>query len=324
MNSVIVDRKAGHCLPAVACLIFAAMFLFCSVPVVQAADTQQRVFVAPEEAVQALVTAIRADDLEEMTAVLGPGSRELLSSGDEVADRSGREKFLHAYGQGHTLQQQSPDRMILLLDNHNWPLPIPLVRRGDVWVFDSVEGKQEILSRRIGRNELHVIEVLHAYVEAQHEYATRDWMGGGRVEFAQKLASSQGQRDGLYWKAGEGQEESPFGPLIARASRKGYAETDLSPFHGYYFKILKGQGSHAAGGAYGYMVKDRMLLGFALIAYPAEYGNSGIMTFMVNQEGTIFQKNLGEDTKRQAEETELFDPDPTWRRVEDAAEPEQP
>lgn len=314
----------GPCLPALAGLVVAAMFLFSAIAVVRAAETEQRVFAAPAEAVRALVAAMRTENLEEMAALFGPGGRELLSSGDDVADRRGRERFLQAYEQGYSLQEQSPDRMVLVLGSRNWPLPIPLVRKGDAWLFDAQEGKQEVLNRRIGRNELHVIEVLHAYVEAQHEYATRDCMGGGRVEFAGKLASSPGQRDGLYWEAGEGEKESPFGPLIARATREGYPDADLSPFHGYYFRILKGQGSHAAGGAYGYMVNDRMLLGFALIAYPAEYGNSGIMTFMVNQEGTIYQKNLGEETRRLAEEIQLFDPDPTWRRVEEASVQEQP
>ena len=324
MHRMPVMGKAEHCLPALACLILAATLLFGSASAVLAAEPQQKTFAAPAEAVQALIAAMKAESQEELTAVLGPGSEELLSSGDAVADRRGRERFLQAYEQGHTLQQHSPERMVLVLGSRNWPLPIPLVKKGEVWLFDAQAGKQEILNRRIGRNELHVIEVLHAYVEAQHEYATRDCRGGGRVEFAQKLTSSPGQRDGLYWQAGKGEKESPFGPLIARATREGYPEADLFPFHGYYFKILKGQGTHAAGGAYGYMVKDRMLLGFALIAYPAEYGNSGIMTFMVNQEGSIYQKDLGEETRPLAEKTELFDPDPTWRRAEDEPGKEEP
>jgi hypothetical protein len=317
MNSVTVDRKSWYWLPSLACFLIAVMFLFCPVLTIEAAETQQRVYAAPEEAVQALVAAMKTDELEDMVAVLGQESRELLSSGDEVADRSGREKFLQAYEEGHTLQQQSPERMILVLGSRNWPMPIPLIKKGDAWIFDAQEGKQEILNRRIGRNELYVIDVLYAYVDAQHEYATRDCRGGGRVEFAQKLASSPGQRDGLYWEAGEGEEESPFGPLIAQAALEGYPDAELSPFHGYYFKILKGQGNHAPGGAYSYMVKDRMLLGFALIAYPAEYGNSGVMTFIVNQEGVIYQKNFGENTKQLVEDIELFDPDLTWQMVEE-------
>lgn len=312
-----VAGNAEYCLSVLACLLLAAMLLLGDATTVLAAEAQQKAFAAPAEAVQALVAAIQTDKPEELAAILGPGSEELLSSGDAVADRRGRERFLKAYGQGHTLQQQAPDRIVLVLGSRNWPLPIPLVKKGDGWAFDALAGKQEILNRRIGRNELHVIEVLHAYVEAQHEYATRDSRGSGRVEFAQKLTSSPGQRDGLYWQAKKGEKESPFGPLIGRATREGYPEANLAPFHGYYFKILKGQGNNAAGGAYGYMVKDRMLLGFALIAYPAEYGNSGIMTFMVNQEGSIYQKDFGEETRPLAEKVELFDPDPTWRRVEE-------
>ena len=271
-----------------------------------------------------MAAAMATDNLEELAGILGPGSEELLFSGDEVADRRGRERFLMSYGQGYALRQDSPEKMVLFLGNRNWPLPVPLVKKGEVWLFDAQAGKQEILNRRIGRNELRVIEVLHAYVEAQHEYASRDCRGSGRVEFAQKLTSSLGQRDGLYWTTGQGEQESPFGPLIARATRQGYPEADLAPFRGYYFKILKGQGSNAAGGAYSYLVKDRMLLGFALIAYPAEYGNSGIMTFMVNQEGSIYQKDLGDESRPMAEKIELFDPDPSWRRTEESVGQGQP
>jgi hypothetical protein len=195
-------------------------------------------------------------------------------------------------------------------------MPVPIVKKGSRWAFDARKGKSEILKRRIGRNELHVIDVLDAYVDAQLEYASKDCRGGGKVEFAQRLFSTEGNRDGLYWDAKEGEPASPFGPLVAQAAKEGYApERNLSPFHGYYFKILKGQGKHAPGGAYQYVVKDKMLLGFALVAYPAEYGNSGVMTFIVNQAGKVYEKNLGKDTRRRAETMELFDPDPTWKPV---------
>ena len=166
------------------------------------------------------------------------------------------------------------------------------------------------------------MDVLHAYVDAQHEYATKDCMGSGKVEFAQKMISTEGKRDGLYWEVKKGEEESPLGPLVARAAQEGYANADLSPFHGYYFKILKRQGKHAKGGAYNYVVNGKMILGFGLVAYPAEYGNSGIMTFIVNQDGTIYQKNLGKATKRIAEKMEIFDPGNTWKKVEGTAEKE--
>jgi hypothetical protein len=276
---------------------------------------QQKTFSSPDEAVKALVAAVRANDEKEMLAILGPASRELISSGDEVADKTGRERFLKAYDQLNTLQKESSDAMTLCIGSDNWPMPIPVVKKGNAWYFDAKKGKQEILNRRIGRNELSVMEVLDAFVDAQHEYATKDCGGSGKVEFAQKLNSSEGRRDGLYWEAKEGEPESPFGPLIARAAKEGYPDANLSPFHGYYFKILKGQGKHAPGGAYQYVVKGRMLLGFALVAYPAEYGNSGVMTFMVNQEGTIYQKNLGKSTRKTAEAMEVFNPDKTWKKV---------
>jgi hypothetical protein len=320
MNSVTLYKKREkRWLIALVCLVAAAMFLLGTAPDSQAAGMPQKTFSSPEEAVKSLVAAVRANDIKEMLAILGPGSRELISSGDDVADRAGREKFLKAYDQMNTLQQESADKMVLSIGADNWPLPIPIVKKGTTWVFDIREGKQEILNRRIGRNELHIMDVLHAYVDAQHEYATKDCRGDGKVEFAQRLISTEGKRDGLYWEAKEGEEESPLGPLVARAAKEGYANADLSPFHGYYFNILKGQGKHVDGGAYNYVVKGKMILGFALVAYPAEYGNSGVMTFILNQEGIIYQKDLGKDTKRRAEAMKIFDPDKSWTKVKETA-----
>jgi hypothetical protein len=317
MNSIIFyKKKVNRWLGVLACLIGVTVFLLCSATALQAAGIKQKTFPSPEDAVEALVNAFRANDMEEMLVILGPGSEELISSGDDVADRAGRDKFLKAYDLMNTLEQESEDQMVLCVGADNWPLPIPIVKKGATWSFDIQKGKQEILNRRIGRNELHVIDVLNAYVEAQHEYASKDCFGGGKVEFAQRLISTEGKRDGLYWEAKEGEEESPLGPLVARAAKEGYPDADLSPFHGYYFKILKGQGKHADGGAYNYVVKGRMILGFALVAYPAEYGNSGIMTFIVNQNGIIYQKDLGKNTRRIAEAIRLFDPDETWREVD--------
>ena len=264
-----------------------------------------------------MVAAIRANDTQEMFAILGPGSKELIFSGDDVADRTGQEKFIKAYDRMNTLQKVSADRVTLCIGNDSWPLPFPIVKTGNLWVFDAEQGKQEILNRRIGRNELHVMDVLHAYTDAQHEYASRDCGGSGMVEFAQKLISIPGRRDGLYWEVKNGKKESPLGPLIARAAKEGYADADISPFHGYYFKILKGQGEHAKGGAYDYVVKGKMILGFALVAYPAEYGNSGVMTFIVNQEGIVYEKDLGVNTTRTAEKMKIFNPDKTWKRVKE-------
>jgi len=323
MNSIALykNNEEGW-LTVLACLISGTLFLIWAASSSHAGGVPHRSFSSPEKAVKSLVTAVRANDMEEMLAILGPGSRELIFSGYDVADRTGREKFLKAYDRMNILQKVSADKVTLCIGNDNWPLPIPIVRAGAIWVFDSEKGKQEILNRRIGRNELHVMDVLHAYTDAQHEYASRDCGGGGVVEFAQKLISTQGKRDGLYWDVKKSEEQSPLGPLVARAAKEGYADMNLSPFHGYYFKILKGQGKHAQGGAYDYVVKGKMLLGFALVAYSAEYGNSGVMTFIVNQEGIIYEKNFGQDTKRIAEAMKIFDPDKTWKRVKETL-PEQ-
>jgi Protein of unknown function (DUF2950) len=306
----------------VASIIVVSVFLTGAFSVLSAAQGVQKSFSSPEQAVQALVAAARAHDVKGLLAILGPGSGELISSGDEASDRTGREKFLKAYDVKNTLQRASADKMILCVGADNWPMPIPIVKKGSAWVFDIRKGKQEILNRRVGRNELQVIDVLHAYVDAQHEYATKDCGKSGKVEFAQRLISTEGKHDGLYWEAKEGEKESPLGPLVAQAAREGYANPDLQPFHGYYFKILKGQGIHAEGGAYNYVVKGKMILGFAIVAYPAEYGNSGIMTFMVNQEGTIYQRNLGKNTKRRAEAMKIFNPDKTWQKTSETVKPQ--
>jgi len=290
----------------------------------RAAEIQQKLFQTPDEAVQALVAAARTDDLTSMQAILGPGSKELISSGDSVADNAGRDRFVASYEQKHSLEAWTVRTMILHIGTDDWSLPIPIVKRGSSWGFDIVKGKKEILNRRIGRNELQAIDVVGAYVDGQHEYASRDCYGAGKVEFAQRFGSTPGSRDGLYWEAKEGEQQSPLGPLIARAAREGYGTNgNLSPFHGYYFKIIKGQGKHAKGGSYNYVVKDKMILGFALVAYPAEYGNSGIMTFMVNQDGIIFEKNLGKNTRRIAEAITVYNPDKSWKKVKDLETQEQ-
>jgi len=316
MNIVSLHKKRTEFwLNVLTCVIAAVLIFHTDSSSSFAAGIPQKSFSSPEEAVKSLVTAVRAEDVKELRVILGPGSEALISSGDDAADRVGREKFLKAYDQKNSLKQASAGKTVLHIGDDDWSMPIPVVKKGAAWVFDVRAGKQEILSRRIGRNELHVMDVLHAYVEAQQEYATKDCKGGGSVEFAQKLISSEGNHDGLYWATGEGEEMSPLGPLVAQAAKEGYANKDLSPFHGYYFKIMQGQGKRAKGGAYNYVVKEKMLLGFALVAYPAQYGNSGVMSFIVNQEGSIYEKNLGKNTKRVAEAMKIFDPDKSWKKV---------
>jgi hypothetical protein len=283
----------------------------------------QKSFASPQLAVAALVSAVQGGNDAELLAILGPGSEDLTSSGDEVADKNSRVRFLKAYEEKNSLTQEEKGHAVLLVGDKDYPFAIPIVQQGKIWLFDTQAGMDEILNRRIGRNELHTIEVMHAFTDAQREYACIK-NNGDTSEFAQNLASSEGKKDGLYWKAGEGEEESPFGPLIARAVEEGYeGRLDQPPpeaFHGYYFKILKGQGEHATGGAFDYVVDGKMILGFALAAYPAKYGTSGIMTFIVNQEGVIYEKDLGEDTETVALAMTNFDPDDSWRKYEEPVE----
>jgi Protein of unknown function (DUF2950) len=282
---------------------------------------KQKSYASPGEAVNALVSAVRADDEKEMLSILGPGGKELISSGDEAADRAGRQKFLKSYAVKNRIEKISAGKMVLHLGKDDWAMPIPVVERGKRWIFDTKAGKEEILDRRIGRNELNVMEVLHAFVAAQYAYTDEDRSAGGCGQFAQRIISTTGKHDGLYWEAKEGEEMSPLGLLVAQAAQEGYSsETQgisLSPFHGYYYRILKGQGKYAQGGAYSYVVKNKMILGFGLVAYPAQYGNSGVMSFIVNQGGVIYQKNLGKETERIAKSIKVFNPDKTWKRVEE-------
>ena len=306
---------------AIAMLI--AMVVLSSPPSMAGAAAREKSFTSPQQAVAALVAAVQGDNDAELLAILGPGSGDLISSGDKVADQNGRAHFLKAYEDKNSLEQEDEGRAVLLIGVKDYPFPIPIVWQGDAWLFDTQAGMEEILNRRIGRNELHTIEVMQAYTDAQREFASMK-RNGGVPEFSQKFASSEGKKDGLYWVVGGGEEESPFGPLIARATEEGYTdgldEDPPEPFHGYYFKILKAQGEHANGGAFDYVADAKMVLGFALVAYPAKYGASGIMTFIVNHEGVIYEKDLGEDTATAKAAITTFDPDDTWRKYKEPAE----
>jgi len=284
------------------------------------AAKKQPGFENADEAARQLVQACRTGDVKEAEHILGPESQEILSSGDAVADKAGREKFVELYDEKHRLEQVDENKMVLCVGEIDWPLPIPIIRSGDVWVFDTAAGREEILNRRIGRNELNSIQVCLAYCDAQCEYFMTDHDGNGIREYAQRIKSSEGKHDGLYWPAKDGQPMSPLGELAAKAVAEGYNPDQPSgdgprPYHGYYYRILKAQGSHAKGGAFSYLAHDKMIGGFALVAYPAEYGNSGVMTFIVDHDSTVFQKDLGSDTKELAEAMENFDPDPSWKAV---------
>jgi len=279
-----------------------------------AAETEQKTFASPEQAVAELVAADRSGDTAGLESIFGSDGKKLIYSGDTVADKQWREKFVTAYEKRNRIEKDSEDKAVLIIGEHDWPYPIPIVKDGESWRFDTKAGAEAILDRRIGRNELNTIEVCRAYVDAQREYVAKDRNGSGLPEYAQRFLSTPGKHDGLYWEAGPGEEQSPLGPLVARASSEGYDTSGKRvPYHGYYYKILKRQGASASGGAYDYVANGHMIGGFALVAYPAQYGVSGIMTFLVNQDGAVYQKNLGPDTATIVDQIDSFDPDQTWK-----------
>jgi hypothetical protein len=283
-----------------------------------AAPATQTHFPSPEAAIAALVQAVRTGDTATMLSVLGPEARTLISSGDAVADRQSRERFIRAYDEAHRLAQVGPGKLALTVGRDEWPMPIPLVEDASGWWFDTSQGREEILNRRIGRNELNAVQVCLAYVDAQREYYARNPGGDGLLQYAQRFRSSPGKRDGLHWDTQPGEPASPLGPLVARAEGEGYPVKRPGgpriPYWGYYYRIVKAQGAHASSGAYDYVVRDHMIGGFALIAYPAAYGASGVMTFIVNHDGIVYQKDLGPNTAAIARALASFDPDDTWTR----------
>jgi DUF2950 family protein len=282
-------------------------------------------FDSPDKAVEALIKGIKKGDTQALISIFGSDAKDLISSGDDIADRSDRARVLMLFEERHGLEKKGPGEMVLILGNEKWPFSIPLVKQGNRWYFDASAGKQEILDRRIGQNELNVINVLTTYVDAQNEYAVKDLDGDGVRAFAARLKSAQGKKNGLYWPVKEGETMSPMGPLVAEAVQRGYVPKggNKSPYHGYYYKMLLGQGGHAHGGAYDYRTRGKMIFGHALLAYPAKYGVSGIMTFMVNQQGVIYEKDLGKDTPSPVTAITKFDPDKSWDETDmgDVSEP---
>ena len=302
--------------------LVALMVLFTAGGTAQAAaaKTPRKFFASPEEAVQCLIAAAKNNDKKELLAILGPGSQPIVSSGDPIADQTDRERFVKLYEEKNAIEGADTGKAVLTIGNEESRFPVPVVKQGTAWYFDAKAGREELLNRRIGRNELEVIDILREYVDAQREYAAKDWNGDGVTEFARKFRSTPGKKDGLYWETKEGEEESPFGAMAAKAAQEGYAKgqknTKPAPFHGYYFKILTAQGKNAEGGAFDYVVNGKMILGYALVAYPAQYGASGVMTFIVNQNGIVYQKNLGRKTATIASKMKLYNPDPSWKKVE--------
>jgi hypothetical protein len=264
-----------------------------------AAAVKQATYKSPQEAVDALVAAVKSGATSGIVAVLGPEGEELASSGDPVADQAARQRFEAAYDESHELKQEGEGRAVLIIGKDKFPFPIPVVADAGAWRFDTAAGSEENLDHRIGANELAAIEVAHAYVDAQREYAAVDHDGKG-VQYARKLLSSEGKMDGLYWPMAEGGDESPLGPLVAKARAEGYRRASVSQtppaYHGNIFRVLTRQGKDARGGAQDYIIDGRMIGGFGLVVAPAEYGNSGVMTFITNHDGDVFEKDLGPDT----------------------------
>ena len=282
----------------------------------------QRSFKSADEGRQALIAAVQAKDHRELAAIFGPAQQD-LEPGDPVEQAAEFKHFSHEIAEGVALDMQGESKAILLIGDEKWPFPIPLVKKGDSWLFDTVAGREEILNRRIGHNELLAINVCRAYVDAQKEYYNMPEPDGDQIpKYAQHMISRPGKRNGLYWPTVAGEKLSPLGPLVAKAKEEGYmlprkeGEHGKRPFHGYFFKILKKQGKSAPGGKFNYIINGNMVAGYALIAYPSRWGVSGVMTFIVNQRGRVYQKNLGPKTAKFAKKMDSYNPDLTWKLVE--------
>ena len=298
----------------------AALWVAMALPAPSATPVAEnpRTFATPEEAAAALAAGAKALDQSALRALFGPAVAD-VENPDHVQATNEFTAFAAAYDQSFRLVHVTTNKCVLEVGTNAWPFPIPIVLRDGRWFFDTAAGKEELLNRRIGRNELAVLEVMRAYVDAQREYASRDRDGDNVLEYAQRLASSPGKNDGLYWTPDLDGETSPLGPLVAQAQGEGYsmgskaANAPREPFHGYYFKILTQQGKNAPGGKYNYIINGNMIGGFALVAWPAEYGESGVMTFIVNQQGRVYQRDLGPSTAKTAGKMTTYDPDPSWK-----------
>jgi hypothetical protein len=293
-----------------------ALIAFFALPAI-ATGAEQKTFGTPEEAVDAMVAALKADDDAALLAIFGDKHRTLIVSPDRAAASANRAKAVAAMQTYRLLEEQGKDRRVLLIGDQAWPLPIPLVRTGERWRFATEEGEDELLNRRIGANERSAIKVLRAYLDAQKDYAARDRNGDGVLQYAQRLGSTPGKHDGLYWPAdaSKGEEASPFGPLVAESAAylKGHHVGDA--YRGYHFRVLTRQGKSAPGGAYSYVINGRMIAGFAMVAYPAQYGDSGVMTIIVSHNGKVFEKDLGRNSTEIGAKMTAFDPGTGWKEV---------
>ena len=314
-------RNLTDCAPVwrwrLAMMLVLCLLSMGAVRVAMGAAARQKSFPAPEEGVRALIEAAQKNDTTTLLAILGPEAKSLVNTGDPVSDRENRERFLKSYEESHTLVQSGDTKVVVQIGKDEWPFPIPLIKGSAGWRFDTQEGKAELRNRRIGRNELDVIQVCLAYVDAQREYYVRNPMNATLLQYASKFLSTKGKRDGLYWKTPDNESPSPLGPLVAQARREGYkrAAGQPVPYHGYYYKMLTGQGPDAPDGAYDYVVRGKMIGGFALVAYPAQYGSSGIMTFIVNHDGVVYEKDFGPNTAATVQSMTKFNPDKTWKQL---------
>jgi hypothetical protein len=294
------------------CLLIAAASLSLALPLRGAyASVAQKIFGSPAAAAAALADAARNDDSAAALQILGDGAKKVIFSGDKVADRNAAQNFAADYQQMHRLAFDSDGRVILYIGARNWPFPIPIVKQGDGWRFDTAAGEKEILYRRIGANELFTIATLRELADAENEYRVAN------QQFARRILSDPGTRDGLYWPVSGTEPPSPIGPLVARASAEGYTGSagHPTPFHGYFYRIITSQGGNAPGGARDYVVNGKLTGGFAILAYPAEYRSSGVMTFVVNENGDVLQKDLGAGTERLAPAMNAYNPDKSWTVV---------
>lgn len=282
---------------------------------------KQESFASAADATTALIAALTADNTNDLLKILGPGGEKLVVTGDPVAAKASREKFLALYAEHHTLQTESDGSVTIVAGNDDWPMPIPIAQAGGKWRFDSTIGAQVIVEREIGRNELKTIQTLYAAVDAQKDYFDRMKAADGAGLYAQQLYSTPGTHNGLYWDVAAGEEESPLGPLVEQVENEGYPgatrkDGTQTPYHGYYFRLLTAQGPDSPEGTEDYISDGKMTGGFAYVAWPAIYGRSGIMSFIVNQDGNVFQKDLGPDTTKEAEQMKLFNPDLSWALVQ--------
>lgn len=281
-----------------------------------ALDNGQRTFTSAKHAADSLFEAAKAGDKELIQVILGPDANDIISSGDAVADNTARASFVKKYEQKHALVTKKKGVDELQIGNDGWPFPIPIKEQNGKWRFDSAAGRDEVLARRIGHNELSTIRTCRAFVEAEREYAEQSRDGGPAGVYAAKLVSDAGKQNGLYWEVKEGEAPSPMGPLIADATAEGYGgRGGKAAFHGYFYRLLTAQGSAAPGGAKSYLVDGQLKRGFALLAFPAEYRNSGVMTFIVNQQGKLYQRDLGDNTAQVAYQVQEYNPDKSWKPV---------